>query len=301
LNDDADCIVQTPQGGYISVGHSTIQSVAYDIYWLMLDSHGNAQRKILHGCAYADEGHCIQATLDGNYTISGYNRYQSAGYNDATLIKIDPHGNIIWEKTYHGPYHESARWHWPTTDGGYILGATTTSYGAGADDAYLLKTNSQGDSLWSRTFGGPNDEEIHCIQQTADGGYILTGHTNSTLNGDHDFYLIRTNSAGDSIWTRSFGGAGIDRAYGVLQAWDGEFIVVGSTTSFGAGGYDALIIKVDNSGNLVWQKTLGGVGYDAAYKVIQLACGGPYMICGQTCLGPGGGLNAWLICLEANH
>ena len=299
LNDDADCIVQTANRGYITTGHSTISSVAYDIYWLELDDRGYRIDSNLHGSPHPDEGHCIQATLDGNYAISGYNRFLNSSYNDATLIKIDPHGDIIWEKSYTGPDHESARWFYPTSDGGYILGATTESYGAGSGDAYLIKTNANGDSLWSRTFGGRNYEEIHCIQQTSDGGYILAGHTNSTPNGDLDVYLIRTDSAGDSIWTRTFGGAGDDRGYGVLQAMDGEYIVVGRTDSWGAGGSDAYIIKVDDAGNRVWQKTLGGRDDDNAQKVIQGKAGN-YIICGKTCLGEGGGKNAWLICLESD-
>lgn len=300
-NDDADCIVQTPEGDYICTGHTSLGDGLYDIHWMKVDADGDVVWMYNYGSIYPDEGYCIQATLDGNYVITGYNRFRSSSSNDATLIKIDPDGNIIWERNFIGSRHEVAMSVFSTLDGGYILSGYTESYSVGGTDFYLIRTDENGDSLWSRTYGGVGNEEMPDIQQTPDGGYIAVGFTKSTPGGDYDIYVVRTDSNGDSLWTRAFGGPGDERGYGVQFTQLGteiEYIIVGHTSSEGAGGYDAYIIKVDDEGNEIWHKTIGGPDDDHANHVLQNS-NGNYIICGETgSFGTGGGKNVWLICLE---
>jgi hypothetical protein len=135
-----------------------------------------------------------------------------------------------------------------TLDGGFIITGITNSVGAGGYDVYLVKTDSLGDTLWSRTYGGTGDDEGMSVKQTLDGGYIIVGWTNSFGAGDYDIYLIRTDSLGDTLWTRTYGGVFNDGGYSVQQTTDGGYIIAGYTNSFGAGGFDVYLIKTDANG-----------------------------------------------------
>ena len=133
---------------------------------------------------------------------------------------------------------------------------------------------------WQRTFGGASDEWAESVQQTKDGGYILAGYTGSFGAGGYDAYLIKTDASGNLLWQRTFGGTGDDCAYSVQQTSDGGYILAGYTRSFGAGGYDAYLVKTDASGNLQWQKTYKGVDNTFAYSVQQTTDGGFILVGG---------------------
>ncbi|MCH7761397.1 hypothetical protein IIA15_08395, partial [candidate division TA06 bacterium] len=138
---------------------------------------------------------------------------------------------IAFEKTYGDT---SGDWSWSvrqTSDGGYIITGRTESYGAGEWDVYLIKTNSSGDTLWTRTYGGTSRDEGRSVQQTLNGGYIIAGWTQSFGVGLSDVYLIKTNSSGDTLWTRTYGGSAWDVAHDVQETYDGGFIIVGITGS----------------------------------------------------------------------
>jgi hypothetical protein len=132
-------------------------------------------------------------------------------------------------------------------DGGYIIAGFTCSFGAGSNDIYLVKTNASGDTLWTRTYGGTNDDYGLYVQQAPDSGYILTGYTRSFGAGNCDVYLIKTNVQGDTVWTRTYGGTSHDYSYSVQQTSDGGYIIAGITDSLG-NGYDVLLIKTDADG-----------------------------------------------------
>ncbi len=129
-----------------------------------------------------------------------------------------------------------------------IIVGSTSSFGAGNRDVYLIRTDSIGDSLWTKTFGGTDLDYGYSIQQTIDGGCIITG-TYSTLSASNgEAYLIKTDANGDSLWTRSFGGAEHDLGWSVQQTADGGYIIVGNS-SYGASAYDEFLIKTDANGN----------------------------------------------------
>jgi hypothetical protein len=122
---------------------------------------------------------------------------------------------------------------------------------------YLVKTDEFGDTLWTRTYGGDSSDIANSMALTSDGGFVLAGYTNSSGEGGLDVYLVRTDSVGDTLWTRTYGGAGSDLARSVVQATDGGFIVGGRTTSSECGSWAMYILRLDHSGDTLWTRTFG--------------------------------------------
>ena len=192
-----------------------------------------------------------------------------------------------WEKTFGiilNNYGSSVQ---QTTDGGYIIvGSTCTDSNSVSHfyDVYLIKTDGSGIEQWHKTFGGFSAEGGDDVKQTADGGYIITGSTASFGNGGYDVYLIKTNSNGDSLWTKTFGGIEFDVGYSVQQTTDGGYIITGWTESFGVDGKDVYLIKTNSNGSQQWTKTFDGTwvwGDDVGRSVQQTTDGG-YIITGYT-------------------
>jgi len=210
------------------------------------------------------------------------------------LLKTDSDGNTLWTRTYGGSSDEKGYSAQLTSDGGYIIAGYTGSFGAGRSDVYLLKTDSSGDTLWTRTCGGSDSDCGYSVQQTSDGGYIIAGETESFGAGDDDVYLVKTDSDGDTLWTRSYGGSGYDRGRSVQQTSDGGYIIAGYTNSFGAGNTDVWLLRTDSSGDTLWTRTYGEMPYDYGHSV-ELTSDGGYIIAGDTRSFGAGDYDVWLI------
>jgi len=237
-----------------------------------------------YGGANEDVGNSVQQTSDGGYIVVGYTQSFSAGDSDVYLIKTDAHGVILWTKLYGGTGDDEGASVRQTTDGGYIIAGTTSSFGAGDDNVYLIKTNASGDTLWTRTYGGKDEDFGYSVRQTSDGGYVIAGRTASFGPGTPGYdnvYLIKTNASGDTLWTRVYGGDNEDFGYSIQQTTDGGYVAVGLTQSFGAGGLDVYLIKTNAAGDTLWTRTYGGTHIDAGYSVRQTSDGG-YVIAGWT-------------------
>jgi regulation of enolase protein 1 (concanavalin A-like superfamily) len=205
-----------------------------------------------------------------------------------------------WETTFGGTNDDWGASVQQTTDGGYIIAGITSSFGNGDEDVLLTKTDGNGIELWTKTFGGTNSDGAHSVQQTTDGGFIITGATESfgLGNGTGDVYLIKTDENGDSLWTRTFGGTNADEGYSVQQTTDGGYVIIGSTYVTVDQG-DVYLLKTDGNGNLLWSRTFGGIEEDEGHSIQQTTDGG-YIITGMTRLPPIFDDDVYLIKTDAN-
>jgi hypothetical protein len=201
---------------------------------------------------------------------------------------------ITFERTFGGSDFDYGSSVAQTSDGGYIIAGGTSSFGSGGDDVYLIKTDSKGNLIWQKTFGGSDWDFGSSVAQTSDGGYIIAGETRSFGSGYSDVYLIKTDSKGNLIWQKTFGGSDDDYGYSVAQTSDGGYIIAGGTNSFGSGDRDVYLIKTDSKGNKTWEQIFGGSYNDDGFSVAQTNDGG-YVIVGETCSFGTGYSNVYLI------
>jgi len=234
-----------------------------------------------YGGTSSDEGYSVAQTSDGGYIVAGRTISFGAGFGDVYLIKTDANGDTLWTRTYGGTDWDDGRSVAQTFDGGYIIAGWTESYGVGPFDVYLIKTDSSGDTLWTRTYGGVGYDWGFSVAQTSDSGYIISGMTDSYGAGSSDVYLIKTDTNGDTLWTRTYGGTYWDMGESVAQTSDSGYIIAGKTLSYGAGHEDVYLIKTDFLGDTLWTRTYGGTLWDAGNSVGQTFDGG-YIVTGYT-------------------
>ncbi|UCE37747.1 MAG: Ig-like domain-containing protein [Thermoplasmata archaeon] len=293
LSDQGFSVKETSDNGLIVIGSTRSYGAGdYDVWLIKTDSSGNEQWNKTFGGVNADQGHSTQETFDGGYIIAGYTESYGAGNRDAWLIKTDSSGNEAWNKTFGGSNWDFGRSIQQTSDGGYIIGGETSSYGAGGYDVWLIKTDSSGNEQWNKTFGGISSDAGYSVQQTSDGGYIIAGET--VKGGSFDFWLIKTDSLCIEQWNRTFGGTGTEYGKSVMQTSDDGYIMTGLTNSYGAGSWDVWLVKTDSSGNEQWNQTFGGSSSDAGFSV-QQTIDGDYIIAGYTLSYGAGDFDVWLI------
>jgi len=285
--------------GYVITGSTTsIGSGADDIFLLKIDTLGNMLWEYAYGGPASEQGNALVAAPDGGFVIAGSTKSSGAGGMDVCLIKTDAAGNWLWERTFGGENFETAQGLATTADGGYILTGWTSSFYATMSEVYVIKTDESGNLQWQRTYGGSWAEEGAGIIQTADGGYIVAGQTESFGAGEDDIYVIKTDEFGNVEWEKTHGGAGNDWAEAIVAADDGGYVMAGWTGSFGSGGFDAMLLKINGSGNSVWWKAYGRAEYDAGNALAKTADGG-YVLGGYLGLA-GGGADAYLVKVDGS-
>lgn len=241
-DDEGYSVLTTIDGGYIIVGYTRPFGAGNnDIYLIKTNASGDTLWTKTYGNEKRDCGYSVQQTLDGGYIITGVSNWY-----ELCLIKTDAQGDALWTKTYGGDSQQQNEGHsvQQTLDGGYIIAGLTKSYGAGDDDMYLVKTDSNGALLWEKTFGGDREDVGYSVQQTSDGGYIVAGYTGSFGKGLYSVYVVKTDLEGDTVWTKTYGGTGQDYGYSIQETSDGDYVVVGRTGTYGEFVYDVYLIKI---------------------------------------------------------
>lgn len=321
---------------------SGINHGSFDYWIIKMDASGNKIWDKLLGGTGSDQATSVKQTSDGGYIIAGYSQSSASGdvtgtnHNgwDYWIVKLNASGSKTWDKLLGGNNTDQAYSIEQTSDGGYIIAGVTTSGASGdvtenflgSNDYWIVKLDTSGNISWNNRLGGNSFDQAYAIQQTSDGGYIIAGGSNSSNTGDvssttkggRDFWVVKLDLSGNKTWDKLLGGSGNDEAYSILQTDDGGYIVAGYSLSSGTGdvtdtsngGEDYWVVKLDTSGNKIWDKLLGGSGKDTAYTIQQTTDGG-YVVIGesanvsagngnQTGVASRGGQDIWVIRLDKN-
>lgn len=217
------------------------------------------------------------------------------GNADASLTELDADGDTIWIRHYTGSGNEHARGMVKTSTGGFIMGGFTTSFGAGGEDMLMIRTDANGDTLFTRTFGSPQGEAAWniCSSSAYGGGFIFCGYTSGFGNGGKDILLIRTDMNGTILWSKTYGGPLDEEGYDVIETPSKELIVTGYGSSLLPDSLSMLVLKIDSSGNQLWVKFIGNT-YDDYGKGVTLSSDGNILVAGY---GKSGSMyeDAWLV------
>lgn len=237
-------------------------------------THDAVMWSVSYGGAGSDGGRCVRATADGGLIVAGFTRSFGAGASDLYLLRTDGEGRILWWGAYGGDGEDSGYSVAPTADGGFVATGFSTSFGDGDRDLFLVKVDDAGSEHWRRTFGGAATDIGRSVIETADGGLVICGSSESSGAGEDDVYLVKTDAAGNHLWTQTYGGEASDTGRSVIEAANGDLVVTGATGSFGGGNRDVLLIRTGPDGNELWRTTVGpSPNYDWGNSVIETSDG----------------------------
>jgi hypothetical protein len=238
--------------------------------------------RVFGGTGY-DYGNSVIQTYNSGYAVVGSTTSFGSGNTDMYLLITNSMGVALDQKTYGGINVDQGFSVKETSDSGLVIAGYTNSFGHGGYDMYVIKTDKNYNTVWTKTYGGPDWDFAYSIEQTpSDGGYIIAGSTYSYGSGNEDMFLVKINSFGDTLWTRTYGGAGDDEARSVKPTIDGGYILTGNTKSFGDPNGDMFIVKTDMNGDTAWTHKYQGPLDDNSYDVIQSNSGTEYIIGGET-------------------
>lgn len=214
-----------------------------------------------------DFGYGVVQHEDSSYMICGSSSSFQEGPSQAFMLKIDSLGNYLWSTHYGGPESETATRVLYKKNVGYFLAGFTNSYGNGAYDFYLVKTDEGGAQEWERTYGGTEWERVNDAAMTRDTGTILVGQTNSWTGGDQDIYIVRTDISGDTLWTKRIGGVGDDIAHSIVQYNDSTFFIGGEMYIEDSLKTKGFVMRLIDNGTVQWLDTIGTNGISGIYDL----------------------------------
>jgi hypothetical protein len=277
-------VKQTPDGGYVVVGNTTSYGSTFQVYLLRTNSLGDTLWAKTYGGSDYDVGSSVDLTADGGFIIAGWTYSYGAGNADVYLIKTDSLGEVEWTKTYGGVREDMAYHVEYTFDGGYVITGWTKSFsGMANSNMYLIKTDSLGDTLWTRAYFPylTNTTYAYSAQQTSDSGYVLAGWNIDSNSGLCYFYLVKTDSQGDSLWTRTYLGAYLSWGESVKQTPDGGYVVVGFT-QLPEYNYEnrMFILKTTAEGDTEWTRLMRDDSLASGADAVALTSDGNYIIAG---------------------
>ena len=212
----------------------------------------------------------------------------------AWVLKLDHDGNALWNQTFFEGASSEFR-HVLCLDDGFLL-VGNVFLPSGNTDGYVVRVNGEGNMIWNRIFGGENVDKLFSSVETQD-GFVLVGLTQSFGN-DSDIWVVKIDVDGSEVWNRTYGGAMEDAGRAIKSTEGNHYVVAGYTNSMGNGDYDFLLLKIDASGNMAWNKTYGGSQSDKAYAIAETA--GGCVVGGDTRSKGEGESDAWIIKVDVN-
>jgi hypothetical protein len=296
VNEEAALdVVQTMDGGYALAGYtSSFGAGSWDFWLVRTDGSGYTLWNRTYGGPNYDEAYSLVQTGDGGFALAGYTFSFGAGSQDFWLVRTDGSGNVLWSKTYGGSGNESAYSLVQTSDGGYAMAGSTTPFGAGISDAWLVKTDASGSVQWNKTYGGMGNDEARSVVQTSDGGFAMAGCTSFLPGTGLDYWLVRTDKSGNDLWNKTYDRTSADGAYSLVQTSDGGFAMAGYTWELWSDtGIDFWLVRTDGSGNALWNKTYDRSSGDLAYSLV-LASDGGFAMAGHSA-SLAGDQDYWLV------
>ncbi len=264
------------------------------------ESNFNNQWTQTYGGSKDDKGQSVIQTSDGGFAVTGYamsddgDGSNNNGFHDNWILKLDPQGNVQWERSFGFSGHDHSYDLVQTPDGGFFFvgflditsaladgtygkGNSLTRHGVG--EFWGTKIDALGNLEWRRYYGGTNNDRAHAVVRSNDGGFVMAGFSESTdfdisnSRGSYDFWVVKITEVGNLVWEHSLGGAGIEIAYDIALTATGNYLVTGHTfsndqdISVNHGEADTWLLQLDDLGNLVWERTYGGTLFDAARSV----------------------------------
>ena len=332
-DDVANSIQQTNDGGYIVAGYTFSNNGdvsgnhgSSDCWIVKLNANGSLAWQKTFGGTGNDYAKSITQTNDNGFVIAAYSASNDGnvtgnhGNTDYWILKLDAAGTLQWQKSLGGTAQDVATGIQQTDDGYVVAGWSNSNNGDitgahGDMDYWIVKLDLNGNLVWQKSLGGSSNDQVFSITKNNEEEYIVAGLSASndgdvTENHDSDFWIVKLSASGNIIWQKTLGGSGVDRASDIIPV-NGGYVVAGWTeasngdVSENQGGWDYWITKIDFSGNLIWQKTLGGSGNDQAYS-IQPSLDGGYFVSGVTfsndgdVIGNHGQADYWVVKLDTD-
>ncbi len=236
------------------------------------------------GGSNAEIGYAIIEASDNNYVIAGITKTYGSGSEDIYLVKTNPSGKILWEKTFGGAGRDIAYDVIETPDGGYLIAGTTKSFTLAVGyDAYLVRTDKDGNLLWQKTYGNNNNDCAYSIAALSDNsGYVLVGGTGGVIvYFTGDVYVIKVNQYGDTIFTKTFNSPSPDEGISVTADVQGNFYLLNRIYDDGTGKKGMLAMKMSSSGDSLWSMVIDGPEWEEG-QYIRVTNDGGLIICGST-------------------
>ncbi|MCS7004444.1 MAG: hypothetical protein NZM38_03870 [Cytophagales bacterium] len=308
-------VIETPKGEFIAVGGSDSYGAGEDItdFWVIkVDANGNLIWEKTFGTHHSiEEAYGIVETGDGHYIIVGTTTTFEPEEipSEILVVKIDENGNKIWEKRYGGESSEEGASICRSLDGNFTIVGSTESFGNGKWDFWMFQIDKDGKKLWDKTFGGGDNDMANHVTCTSDGGYILTGYSYSFATAASlDLWVVRTDSKGEQIWAKAFGGLSTDEGHSVIETKKGDIVVCGYTEVWKPNKENVntspdlinmYVIKMDKNGNKIWEQSLGGIGNQHGFDLVEAADEG-IVVVGNTDTNDEGGSECLLMKLSPN-
>jgi hypothetical protein len=264
-------------GAAVFAGKTESYGAGGEDLWVFRTPHPDLN--LTFGGPQNDGGNAI-ALASGKFMVAGYTESFGAGLSDVWLVCFDSWEIQHWNKTFGGSDIDVA---YAAIDvgGDFLIAGVTYSFGSGNSDFWLIRVDNNGNHIWNHTYGGTGYERPYALVECQDGGFAVLGYTDSFGSGMHDMWLVKTDSSGNALWNRTYGGPEDDEGWGITECEDGGFALTGYSASFGAGSWDMWLIRTDSDGQALWNATYGDTLGDYGKSVIA-DIAGCYIVFGAT-------------------